>query len=288
MQSYFQIERFYVSGPLTDYLIKTVCWIMFVLRHADSKPKRAQRRIICMVLQAVRRGLSTYQWPLHRANHHVICDWARCQTAAAIYQEPEIFWFKSPEDRRTYFDGRVRNLNDTTFYWRNRVAPELVRPIVEEAWQAALQHMRPTRFLILALMSSGLCVDTAFRIKTAAMDFEPKRKCTRGFTWSDCVHKCPSCINARLEMVSRITCTTRSAQPITPRQVHKPLHRRSGSSVYCCLVVPPGEVHVFSCTGAFSYGCSSRLNYIFVQVLKTPKPSDVRHLMQSFQGFIPN
>lgn len=98
---------------------------------------------------------------------------------AAMLLLPTVKNLGAPLECRAYFDGRVRNLNDTMLHWRNTVGLssgrsevagiESIRIIAEEAWQRALKRVIRARHLMLALMSSGLCAEMAFKIKNDAM-----------------------------------------------------------------------------------------------------------------------
>lgn len=85
----------------------------------------------------------------------------------------------SPTKCRTYFDSRVDNLHDTMSYWSNTlwvsrnligndrswsVGSEIIVLIADKSWRRALERVTNTRQLMLSLMSSGLCVNMAFKI----------------------------------------------------------------------------------------------------------------------------
>lgn len=73
---------------------------------------------------------------------------------------------------RTYFDRRVLNLQDTMMYWRSHACADrqAITDIAAEAWDAVLRRKAHVRFLVLALMSAGLCTEIAVCIKDYAME----------------------------------------------------------------------------------------------------------------------
>lgn len=87
---------------------------------------------------------------------------------------------RSIAERRAFFDRRVKNLQGTMLYWIRTSdfledhAWVMLKDIAEKAWQASLGRVSHARlihghFLVLALMSSGLCCEVAAKIKNSVM-----------------------------------------------------------------------------------------------------------------------
>lgn len=87
---------------------------------------------------------------------------------------------RSIADRRAFFDTRVNNLQGTMRYWIRTSdlseddARSMIINVAELAWCVALKRVLHARsvhghFLVLALMSSGLCCEVAASIKDSVV-----------------------------------------------------------------------------------------------------------------------